>query len=52
MLREEREAFFQYRPGLLDDGGKGANGKAEHRWDRATLGQAWFLSPVSWFLGF
>ena len=26
-------------------------GKAEHRWDQATLGQAWFLSTVSWFLG-
>ena len=30
----------------------GESGKAEHMWDRATLGQAWFLSPVSWFLGF
>ena len=28
------------------------NGKAEHRWDRATLGLAWFLSPLSWFLWF
>ena len=25
-------------------------GKAEHMWDRATLGRAWFLSPLSWFL--
>ena len=21
-------------------------------WNRATLGRAWFLSPLSWFLGF
>ena len=28
------------------------NRKAEHMLDRATLGRAWFLSPLSWLLGF
>ena len=37
---------------FLTIGEKGGNGKAEHRWDRATLGRAWFLFPMSWFLGF
>ena len=38
MLREERKAFFQYRPGLDYRRGGCKGEKAEHRENRATLG--------------
>ena len=49
VLREERKAFFRYRPGLLGNRIEGSKRENNAQENRATLGRAWFLSPMPWF---
>ena len=46
------ESVFPVPAGPLGNRRQGRNVKTTHMKDRDTLGRAWFLSPLPWFLGF